>query len=69
MVLLNSLLRADIAEDTQLLFVFSAHAFFLSGSVVETRELSGTEEAYSEIRTPSSAFEPSMTNPLTLKAS
>src|ERR1700733_1193395 len=42
MVLWNSLLRVDIAEHVQLLIVFSAHAFFLSGCVVETREFSGT---------------------------
>jgi hypothetical protein len=40
MVLRHSLLRAGIAEDIQLLFVFSAHPFFLSGCVVETKEFS-----------------------------
>src|SRR5271166_2858146 len=45
MVLRHSLLRADIAEDIQLLLVFSAHAFFLSGCAVETREFSGTASA------------------------
>jgi hypothetical protein len=38
MVLGYSLLRAYIAEDIQLLFVFSTHAFFLAGWAVETRE-------------------------------
>jgi len=42
-ILRHSLLRADIAEDIQLLFVFSSHTFFLSGWVVETREFCGTE--------------------------
>jgi hypothetical protein len=42
MVLRNSLLGADIAKHIQLLIVFSAHAFFLSGCVVETIEFSGT---------------------------
>jgi hypothetical protein len=37
-VLRHSLLRADIAEDIQLLFVFSAHTFFLAGCVVETKD-------------------------------
>jgi len=41
------LLWADIAEDIQLLLIFSAHAFFLSGCVVETREFSGTAQAAS----------------------
>jgi hypothetical protein len=41
-ILRNSLLGADVAEHVQLLLVFSAHAFFLSGCVVETREFSGT---------------------------
>ncbi len=41
MVLWNSLLGADIAEHVQLLLVFSAHAFFLSGCVVETRIILG----------------------------
>src|SRR5438552_5580971 len=44
-VLRNSLLRADVAEHVQLLLVFSAHASFLSGCVVETREFSGTAPA------------------------
>jgi hypothetical protein len=30
-------LGADVAEHVQLLFVFSAHAFFLSGCVVQTK--------------------------------
>jgi len=38
----DSLLGADVAEHIQLLLVFSAHAFFLSGCVVETREFCGT---------------------------
>jgi hypothetical protein len=42
MVLGNPLLGTDVTEHVQLLFVFSAHAFFLSGCVVEAREFSGT---------------------------
>src|SRR6266849_9434331 len=42
MVLRNSLLGVDVAENVQLLLVFSAHAFFLSGYAVETREFCGT---------------------------
>ena len=34
--------RADIAEHVQLLLVFAAHAFFLTGCLVETREYCGT---------------------------
>src|SRR5208337_4467562 len=37
----NSLLWADVAEYVQLLLIFSAHAFFLSGWVVETRVFPG----------------------------
>ena len=37
----NPLLGADVAEHVQLLLVFSPHAFFLSGWVVETREFPG----------------------------
>jgi hypothetical protein len=44
MALRHSLLGADIAEDIQLLFVFSAHAFLLSDFVVETRGFSGTRK-------------------------
>jgi hypothetical protein len=40
-ILRNSLLGADVAEHVQLLLVFSAHALFLSGWVVETREFPG----------------------------
>src|SRR5436190_20152568 len=42
MVLGNPLLRTDVTEHVQLLLVFSAHAFFLSGCAVETRGFSGT---------------------------
>jgi hypothetical protein len=42
MILRYSLLRAYVAEHIQLLLVFSAHAFFLSGRAVETREFRGT---------------------------
>ena len=42
MIVRNSLLGADVAEHVQLLLVFSAHAFFLSGCAVETREFRGT---------------------------
>jgi hypothetical protein len=42
MVVRDSLLRAYVAENSQLLLVFSTHIFFLSGCVVETREFSGT---------------------------
>jgi hypothetical protein len=42
MILRYSLLRAYIAEHIQLQLVFSAHAFFLSGRAVETREFRGT---------------------------
>src|SRR5438876_427287 len=45
MVLRNSQLGAYIAEYSQLLLVFSAHAFFLSVCAVETREFSGTGSA------------------------
>jgi hypothetical protein len=38
----NSLLGTDIAEDIQLLLIYSAHAFFLSDCIVEAREFSGT---------------------------
>ncbi len=37
------------AEDIQLLLVFSAHAFFLSLLVVETREASGAESASAKL--------------------
>src|SRR2546427_12018623 len=43
MVLRNSLLGADEVEHVQLLLVFSAHAFFLAVSVVETRVILGAE--------------------------
>ena len=52
MVLRNSLLRADIAEDIQLLFVFSTHALFLSPYAVETREYFGTGLAFDKTRVP-----------------
>ena len=42
MVLRNSLFETDVAEHIQLLLIFSAHTFFLSGRVVETRESFGT---------------------------
>ena len=45
MIVRNSLLGADVAEHVQLLLVFSAHAFFLSGCAVETREFRGTASA------------------------
>ena len=41
MILRYSLLRTYVAEHIQLLLVFSAHAFFLSGRAVETREFRG----------------------------
>jgi len=44
MGLRHSLLTADIAEDIQLLFVFSERAFLLSDCVVATREFSGTRQ-------------------------
>jgi hypothetical protein len=46
MILWYSLLRADEAEHVQLLLVYSAHAFFLSACVVETRESSGTNNVF-----------------------
>src|SRR2546428_6908119 len=45
MVVRDSLLRAYVAENSQLLLVLSTHVFFLSGCVVETREFSGTGQA------------------------
>jgi hypothetical protein len=45
----NSLLGADVAEHVQLLLVFSAHAFFLSGCAVETREFRGTTSASNRV--------------------
>ncbi|MGO9826805.1 MAG: hypothetical protein ACLPMG_16210, partial [Terriglobales bacterium] len=45
----NSLLGADVAEHVQLLLVFSAHAFFLSGCAVETREFRGTASASNRV--------------------
>src|SRR5438132_9107548 len=53
-----------MAEHIQLLLVVSTHDFFLSPCDMETREFSGTERLI-EKYTPSSAFEPSMTNPPT----
>jgi hypothetical protein len=50
MVLWNSLLGADNQEHVQLLLVFSGHAFFLSGCVVEPREFSGTASALYSLR-------------------
>jgi hypothetical protein len=44
----DSLLRAYVAENSQLLIILSTHVFFLSGSVVETREFSGTAPASSK---------------------
>jgi hypothetical protein len=44
-ILRNSLFGADVAERIQLLLIFSAHTYFLSGCVVETREFSGTSQA------------------------
>ena len=58
MVLRNSLLGADVTEHLQLLLVFSTHAFFLSGCVVETREFSGTGPAYSWVEYASKTKEP-----------
>jgi hypothetical protein len=45
----NSLLGADVTEHVQLLLVFSAHAFFLSGCAVETREFRGTASASNRV--------------------
>ena len=42
MILRYSLLRVYIAEHIQLLLVFSAHAFFLSGRAVGARKFRGT---------------------------
>ena len=44
----HSLFGADVAERIQLLLIFSAHTFFLSGCVVETREFSGTSQAVTQ---------------------
>src|ERR1700675_2411619 len=49
MVLGYALLGADVAEHVQLLLVFSAHAFFLSGCAVETREFRGTASASNRV--------------------
>jgi len=48
MVLRNSLLGADVAKHITLLLIFSAHPFFLSGCVVETREILGAGSAFLE---------------------
>jgi hypothetical protein len=48
MILRNSLLRADVAENVQLLLVFSAHASFLSSCAVETREFLGAGVTFCE---------------------
>jgi hypothetical protein len=40
MVVRDSLLRAYVAENSQLLLVLSTHVFFISAWVVETREFS-----------------------------
>jgi hypothetical protein len=45
----NSLLGADVPEHVQLLLVFSAHAFFLSGCAVETRVFRGTASALNRV--------------------
>src|SRR5579864_3642177 len=58
MVLRNSLLGTDVTEHIQLLLVFSTHAFFLSGCVVETREFFGTGPAYSTVEYASKTKEP-----------
>jgi hypothetical protein len=42
MVVRDSLLKAYVAENSQLLLVLSTHVFFLPGVVVETREIPGT---------------------------
>jgi hypothetical protein len=44
MILPHPLLRRHITEDVILQLIRSAHAFFLSGSVVETRECYGTRQ-------------------------
>jgi hypothetical protein len=41
MIMRNALLGAYVAKHIQLLRIFSAHAFFLSARVVETREFLG----------------------------
>jgi hypothetical protein len=41
MIMRDSLLRAYVAKRIQLLLIFPAHAFFLSGRFVETREFRG----------------------------
>ena len=46
MILRYWLLRANVAEDIQLLLVFSSHAFFLSECVVETREFLDTTSGW-----------------------
>jgi hypothetical protein len=46
MVVRDSLLRAYVAENSQLLLVLSTHVFFLPAVVVETRECSGTGSVF-----------------------
>jgi hypothetical protein len=46
MVVRDSLFRAYVAENFQLLLVLSTHVFFLTACVVETREFSGTGSAF-----------------------
>jgi hypothetical protein len=48
-ILRNSLLGADVAEHVQLLLVFSAHAFFLSGRAAETTVFPGTVSASNRV--------------------
>jgi hypothetical protein len=46
MVVRDSLLRAYVAENSQLLLVLSTHVFFLPAMVLETRECSGTGRVF-----------------------
>jgi|GraSoiStandDraft_32_1057276.scaffolds.fasta_scaffold07892_8 hypothetical protein len=43
----DSLLRAYVAEHTQLLLAFCTHIFFLSACTLETRKFSGTAKSVS----------------------
>jgi hypothetical protein len=46
MVVSDSLLRAYVAENSQLLLVLSMHVFFFISWVVETREFSGAGRVF-----------------------
>src|ERR1035441_4948880 len=63
MVPRHSLFRTYIAKHIQLLLVFSAHAFFLSGCAVETRAFRGSTSASNRVF-PQPAREPLKNSPI-----